>query len=235
MGAPRRQRRRGLRAALRRRPAEEEGRHRASRRSCKDADELLLATDEDREGEAIAWHLRRGAEAEGAGAADGLPRDHAAGDRAGARRDARDRRAARRRAGDAPHPRPALRLRGLAGALAEGDAGALGRPRAVGRDAARRRARARADGVRRRRATGTSSATFDPAAVHGAARRRRRAARRPGPRLRPATASSAPSDAVQLDEADGARARRRRSTGAAFAVALGRAEAVHAPRRPRRS
>ena len=148
------------------------------------ADELLLATDEDREGEAIAWHLLAGAEAEGAGAADGLPRDHPRRDRARARRDARGRPAARRRAGDAAHPRPALRLRGLAGALEEGHARALRRPRAVGGDAARRRARARADGVRRGRLLGPRG-DVRPGVVRGAARRARREARRAGPRLRP--------------------------------------------------
>ena len=153
VGAARRRRRARVRAALRRRPGQEEdgraaeeaadGRRRApardGRRSRGRGDRLAPA---------------RGAEAEGSRAADGLPRDHARRDRAGARRDARGRRAARRRAGDAAHPRPALRLRGLAGALEEGHARALGGPRAVGRDAARRRARARADGVPRRRVVG---------------------------------------------------------------------------------
>ena len=67
----------------------------------------------------------RGAEAEGAGAPHGLPRDHARRDPAARSSETRDdRRAPRRRAGDAPHPRPALRLRGLARAVEEGDAAA---------------------------------------------------------------------------------------------------------------
>ena len=168
----------------------------------------------------------RGAEAEGARAAHGLPRDHEGRDPAGAGRDARRRQAARRRAGDAAHPRPALRLRGLAGPLEEGDAGALRRPRAVGRGAARRRARARTQGLRLRVLLG-SQGRLRAGVVRGAARRARRQARRAGPRLRPGR-NAEDAGHGRRRRARGARPRRR-ARRRDLHRQVGRREAVHAP------
>ena len=106
----------------------------------------------------------RHAQAQGAGPPDGVPRDHRARHPRGRREPARPRPRPRRRPGDPPHPRPPLRLRGLAGAVEEGHAEAVGGPGAVGRHADHRAARARADGVRRRAAYWDIAATLDAGA-----------------------------------------------------------------------
>ena len=137
-------------------------------------------------------------------------------DRAGPRRDARDRRPARRRAGDAPHPRPALRLRGLARALAKVMKGlSAGRVQSVATRLVveRERERMRSSPP----STGTSSARSTRARSTARLAARRRPPGRPGPRLRPQRDAAPTQDAVQLDEAT-ARGLAAALDGAPFAV-----------------
>ena len=140
---------------------------RSSRRRRKSASDVYLATDPDREGEAIAWHLAELLKLENPKRIElhEITKDAAL---RGDRRPARDRHAARQRAAGAPDPRPARRLQNLAAAVGQGPRRPLGRARAVGRGAADRRPRARDQRVR-------------PARVlvdHGAAREAQPTARR---------------------------------------------------------
>ncbi len=199
------------------------------KRKLKDADELLLATDEDREGEAIAWHLLQELKPKVPARRMVFHEITKQAIQDALEQPAPGRRAAGRLAGDAADPRPALRLRGLARALEEGDAPAVGRPRPVGRDPAGRRARARADGVRLGRVLGHRGQLRPrPASPPGSSRSTASGSRRVATSAR---TGSAKADAVrQLDESEAPRARRA-ARRRAVRRPLGRREAVHAPAR----
>ena len=152
----------------------------------KDADQVLLATDPDREGESISWHLREILKPK-------VPVKrivfHEITEEAvrEAIADAHDIDAQPRRcAGEPAHPRPPLRLHAVAGALEEGADRPERRPRPERRRPAHRRARRRAArlppqhllGPRRPPRRGRPR-------VHGHAREDRRRAPRDRQGLRP--------------------------------------------------
>ena len=197
VGPARGQRRRGLRTALHHQPRQEEHRHRAQG-PAQGRRRALSGHGRRPRGRGHRLAPAGDAQAEHPGQADGVPRDHRAGDPRGRRGPARPRQRPRRRAGDPPHPRPAVRLRGQPRAVEEGRAEAVGRPGAVGGDPHHRAARARADGVPQRRLLGHHRRagrqrvrrTGAAADVHRQAEHRRRQAGGHRPRLRLAGRSS---------------------------------------------
>ena len=134
----------------------------------KGADELILATDPDREGEAISWHVLEVLRAaQGAARASTVKRvvfnaiTKTAVLEAMAHPREIDQRAGRRLSG-APRARLSRRLHPLAGPVAQAAGLPLGRPRAVGGAAPDLRARGRDREVQGRRNTGRSSADCRP-------------------------------------------------------------------------
>ena len=167
-GQARRRRRPRLRARVRRSPRTAASRSPTIEKAAKGADTVYLATDLDREGEAIAWHVAEAAHVPAAQDPPGdLQRDHRGRDPRRVRPPARDRPEPRRRPADAPDRRPPGRLHAQPAALAQGPRRPVGRPRPVGRRPPGRRARARDPRLHRPR-------VLD---ARGAARDRRRARR----------------------------------------------------------
>ena len=145
----------GLRHAL---GGRRQGRPSACPRSptpSKGADSLILATDPDREGEAISWHILRGAAAQAALLKD-MPVERVTFNAItkdavldGHGQAAPDRQAAGRRLSGPPRARLSRRLHALAGAVAQAAGRPLGRPRAVGGAAPRLRPRAEIETFKR--------------------------------------------------------------------------------------
>ncbi len=147
----------------------------------KGADKLILATDPDREGEAISWHVlevlkQKHAIKDQHDRAGRLQRHHQAGGDRGDEASPRHRPGAGRCLSRPPGARLSRRLHPVAGAVAQAAGRALGRAGAVGGAAARLRPRARNREIRHPRILVAGGDAGDAAGgdVRGPAGRRRR-------------------------------------------------------------
>ncbi len=225
VGAARGRRRQRLPDALRRQPRQE-GQGRPAQGAAEGRGRAAARHRRGPRGRGDRLAPARDPQAQGAGPAHGLPRDHPVGDPARGRDPARARPGARRRAGDAARARPALRLRGQPGPVEEGHAAAVRRPRAVRRHPRRRHAGARAHGVPAGRVLGRGGPLRRRRGrdrPHGAAQAHRDAAR---------ARRTPPRHRLELRADDGpAQGRRRRRAARRGERPRPRA----APRRARRS
>ena len=168
-------------------PADKKKQVRKLKAALKDAKDLYLATDEDREGEAISWHLCEVLKPKVPVHRLVFHEITEEAIREALEHPARDRRRPGPGPGNAPDHRPAVRLRSLAAVVAEDPAAAFGRPRAERGRAADRRARTAADGLSYRPRTGTCWA-----------RSPRPAARRSRPSWSRSTAARFPPAAISI-------------------------------------
>ena len=135
-------------------PADKKKQVQALKAALKDASELFLATDPDREGESISWHLREILKPKVPVRRIVFHEITEEAVREALAVGARPRREPGEGAGEPPHPGPALRLHAVAGALEEGGDGPERGPRPERGGAPAGRARGSAPGVPHQRLLG---------------------------------------------------------------------------------
>ena len=162
VGLPGRERQRGVRADLRRAGRQESAGHQAPERD-QDGPRPVPGHGRGPRGRGHQLALVRVAQAQGSGPSAGVSRNHEGSDRGGVGASARHRRGTGAGPGDPADSRPAVRLRGVAAAVAQDRTAVVRRSRAERGGAVDRRARAGADRSSPRPVTGIWSGRSRPA------------------------------------------------------------------------